>query len=188
VYTPRRTIDDEEQSSLEGLGLAISRLRQGRGETRSAVAERAGLTITTISDLEKAVKEWPKWGTLRRLAKGLEVDLGVLIALALELAPGPAGEVLRRRENEFPSIDILGLSNAAVAGGKGPEGGDLESLTPRERRLTVMAAGGLTNPEIASALDVSRYSVEASLSRVFRKLGIRNRHQIQVTAKSFGEG
>jgi transcriptional regulator with XRE-family HTH domain/DNA-binding CsgD family transcriptional regulator len=179
---PRRPLDEEDVASLEGLGSAVSQLRRGRGDTREAVAKRAGLTGNTITDIEEAKKQWPTWGTLRRLAKGLGVGLDELVALALDLAPGPAGEALRQHELELSSIDVQAMATAALAreepggAGRDPTG----ALPPGERRLAVMAAEGMTNSQIAEALSVSLYSAEASLSRLYRKLGIRNRHQQRI--------
>ena len=51
----------------------------------------------------------------------------------------------------------------------------IEALTPSERRVSEMAAEGLTNREIAQALFVTLRTVEAHLSRAYGKLGIRSR-------------
>lgn len=49
------------------------------------------------------------------------------------------------------------------------------SLTPQELQIARMAAGGLTNKEIAAELKLSPRSVGAHLYRIFPKLGIRKR-------------
>jgi DNA-binding NarL/FixJ family response regulator len=54
----------------------------------------------------------------------------------------------------------------------------LESLTPSERRVAVMAAEGPTNREIAQALFVTPKTVEVHVSNVYRKLGISSRSQL----------
>jgi DNA-binding NarL/FixJ family response regulator len=51
-------------------------------------------------------------------------------------------------------------------------------LTPTELRIAELAAAGSQNKEIAGALFVSVKSVEASLSRVYTKLGIRSRVEL----------
>ena len=51
----------------------------------------------------------------------------------------------------------------------------LEALTPSERRVARMAAGGMSNPEIAQALFVSRKTVETHLGSVYSKLDLRGR-------------
>ena len=51
-------------------------------------------------------------------------------------------------------------------------------LTEGERRVAVLAARGLTNREVAAALFMSPKTVEANLSRAYRKLGIRSRAEL----------
>ena len=53
-----------------------------------------------------------------------------------------------------------------------------DDLTPSERRVTQMAAEGLTNREIAQALFVTEKTVETHLGRAFSKLGVRSRKQL----------
>jgi DNA-binding CsgD family transcriptional regulator len=48
-------------------------------------------------------------------------------------------------------------------------------LTETEARVAKLAAGGMTNPEIVAAAFISRKTVEANLSKVYRKLGVRSR-------------
>jgi DNA-binding CsgD family transcriptional regulator len=54
----------------------------------------------------------------------------------------------------------------------------VEALTASERRIAAMAAGGLSNPEIAQALFVTRKTVEAHLGNAYRKLDIRSRAEL----------
>lgn len=51
-------------------------------------------------------------------------------------------------------------------------------LTPTEQHVAELTASGLTNREVAVALYVSPKTVEAHLSRVYRKLGIRSRAEL----------
>ncbi len=53
-----------------------------------------------------------------------------------------------------------------------------DELTPTEARVAQLAAEGLRNAEIAARLFVTPKTVEATLSRVYRKLAIRSRTEL----------
>lgn len=53
-------------------------------------------------------------------------------------------------------------------------------LTETEQRVAALVAQGLSNPEIAARLFMSRRTVEANLSRVFQKLSVRSRAELAV--------
>jgi DNA-binding CsgD family transcriptional regulator len=55
---------------------------------------------------------------------------------------------------------------------------DPGALTETEARIAELAATGMTNPEIAATVFVSRKTVEANLSRVYAKLGVRSRVEL----------
>jgi DNA-binding NarL/FixJ family response regulator len=52
---------------------------------------------------------------------------------------------------------------------------DRHGLTPRERDVAELVATGLSNREVAARLYVSVRTVEANLSRIYAKLGVRRR-------------
>ena len=60
----------------------------------------------------------------------------------------------------------------------------LAALTACEHRVALLAAGGLTNRQVATELMVSVKAVEWHLSHVYRKLGIRSRTRL---ADSLGD-
>jgi DNA-binding NarL/FixJ family response regulator len=51
-------------------------------------------------------------------------------------------------------------------------------LTPSEQRVAELVASGMTNREVAAAVFISMKTVEANLSRIYRKLGIRSRAEL----------
>src|SRR5207253_673597 len=51
----------------------------------------------------------------------------------------------------------------------------VDSLTPSQRRVADLAASGLSNPQIAQALFVTRNTVETHLRAIFTKLAITSR-------------
>jgi len=60
----------------------------------------------------------------------------------------------------------------------GPRPSGSDELTPTEQQVGELAAAGLTNREIASAVFVSPKTVEANLARIYRKLGIHSRAEL----------
>jgi DNA-binding NarL/FixJ family response regulator len=54
----------------------------------------------------------------------------------------------------------------------------LDALTPIERQAASMAAQGMSNPQIAQALFISRKTVEKRLSEAYRKLDIGSRAEL----------
>ncbi|HEV2633634.1 MAG TPA: AAA family ATPase [Actinocrinis sp.] len=69
-----------------------------------------------------------------------------------------------------------------------PEPAPGPELTPAEERCARLAARGATNREIAAALHLSVKTVEGTLSRTYRKLGVRSRTQLAQLARPLGPG
>jgi DNA-binding CsgD family transcriptional regulator len=55
---------------------------------------------------------------------------------------------------------------------------DSRELTPSEHRIATLAASGLTNTAVATRLSLSPKTVEAHLTRIYRKLGIHSRAEL----------
>jgi DNA-binding CsgD family transcriptional regulator len=60
-------------------------------------------------------------------------------------------------------------------GGRAPSRGE---LTEAERRIAALVAEGRTNREVAAALFITEHTVEAALTRAYRKLGVRSRAEL----------
>lgn len=56
--------------------------------------------------------------------------------------------------------------------------GTIGELTPTEERIARLVAGGLTNREVAATAYVTPKTVEANLSRIYRKLGVASRREL----------
>ena len=61
-------------------------------------------------------------------------------------------------------------------------------LTPSEQRVAVLAASGMKNRDVASALFISPKTVEANLARIYRKLDIGRRAELATALAGLAAG
>lgn len=69
-------------------------------------------------------------------------------------------------------------ARAELAGARPRARAPQDGLTPAEQRVAELAASGMTNRDVAARLFISAKTVEATLARVYRKLGIRSRAEL----------
>src|SRR5215207_9857957 len=80
---------------ISRFGTALRHYRVSAGLSQEGLAERAGLSVRGISDLERGARTYPRLETVRLLADALELsdrDRATLLAAArpeLESAPNP---------------------------------------------------------------------------------------------------
>jgi DNA-binding CsgD family transcriptional regulator len=101
------------------------------------------------------------------------------------------GQLIRRDRSEATAVlrdalatfEELGTrlwadrARAQLAGTRSRDHTDV-SLTAAEQRVAELAASGMTNRNVAAKLFISSKTVEATLARVYRKLGIHSRAQL----------
>lgn len=68
--------------------------------------------------------------------------------------------------------------------GSSPTSDPLQRLTPRERSIVDLVSGGLRNREIGAELGLSEGTVKVYLHNIYEKLGIGNRTELAVLARS----
>jgi len=71
------------------------------------------------------------------------------------------------------------LAHAGIHSGNNARPRSSIDLTDRERDVAVLVARGLTNPEVAAQLYVSRKAVEYHLGNIYAKLGIHSRRELR---------
>ncbi|MFC0623108.1 response regulator transcription factor [Kribbella deserti] len=116
-------------------------------------------------------------------------------ASAFLLKNAPAAEILRAIHTVHegnamlaPEVTRRMIANFALppaqSGDTGPAVFDV--LTERERDVVGAIVQGLSNEEIAAELFLSRATVKTYLSRLFTKLGVRDRTQLVILAYESG--
>ncbi|WP_158965007.1 helix-turn-helix domain-containing protein [Chachezhania sediminis] len=93
------TGDMDAERALSAFGARVRKLRQGKGLTLQQVADRAGMSGSTISKIENSNLS-PTFDGLLKLAKGLEVDLTTL------LDDRPRAEPEREKTPMLGRIDV----------------------------------------------------------------------------------
>ncbi|TWF98315.1 helix-turn-helix transcriptional regulator [Kitasatospora viridis] len=138
--------------ALAGLGQAreaVALLRAAADRQRGDGRQRLELarTLLALGSVERRLRH----------RTGARVALGQAHALCAAAAAAP---LLARVAEELARLD---------------QSADGPLLTATEQRIAGLAADGATNREVAAALFVSVKTVEGTLSRVYRKLGVRSR-------------
>jgi DNA-binding CsgD family transcriptional regulator/tetratricopeptide (TPR) repeat protein len=147
---------------------------------RSIVADYDGELGPALAGLVEALASGGG-DALEAAGEGLaHVGANLLAAEAFVAAAGAhraAG--LRRREtaSERRAADLVARCEGARTPGLTVSAAT-EVLTPREREVATLAAGGARSKDIAERLYVSVRTVENHLQRVYEKLGVRGRAEL----------
>ena len=152
--------------ALTGALRARALLEQARGnlEEASQVAALARKYADGIEHRLEVARTLLVSGVIERRRRHRGVARPMLAA-ALDIFEQSGAEAWARRTRD--EIGRLGTSGAPAPG-----------LTPTERRIADLSAHGLANREVATKLNISPKTVEANLTRIYRKLGIHSRAQL----------
>ena len=126
------------------------------------------IVIVTVSDDDEHLFEAIKSGAEGYLLKGMSEDelertLNAIAAGEPALSRGLAAKILE----EFARL-------SRERPGKGQE---RDGLTPREREVLQLVAGGATNRQVGEALYLSEHTVNFHMKNIFQKLHLHNRAQ-----------
>lgn len=123
------------------------------------------------------------------------------------LRAGASGYVLKERENDelaasirnvlkggapidpFIARRILGLIGEPIANSPAEPEPDIalrHSLSERELAILAQVADGLSDREIAQALNVSRWTIDSHIRHIYNKLAVNSRTQALKVARSHG--
>jgi DNA-binding CsgD family transcriptional regulator/energy-coupling factor transporter ATP-binding protein EcfA2 len=136
---------------------AVGRAKEGAARLASSAERLRALALPV--DL---VRTLIALGAVERRARH-RTAARTALAEALQIAERcGAAPLAARARDELARLD-------ATERGAGPQ------LTPTEARIAQLVGGGATNREVAAELFISVKTVEGTLSRVYRKFGVRSR-------------
>jgi DNA-binding CsgD family transcriptional regulator/tetratricopeptide (TPR) repeat protein len=159
-------------------------LRLGRESVLAVLDRSEALVRAERGDLEGAVAQLTSaQDRLAKLGHGLEEARAAFALAQLRTGrPGPTSydEAARlfRRCRAQPWLRRVDAAAAARPAEPEAVPAVLDGLAAMERQVAALVMEGATNREIAARLFVSVKTVEATLTRVYRKLGIRSRVDI----------
>ncbi len=151
---------------------------------RTVAARSRGLVAAASGDLESALVELTE-AEAEQAALPMPVERGrTLVHL---------GRVHRRRRKKRSALDAFDAASRAfdsagaagwarIARAEGERAGSriagVDELTTTEREVARLAAGGLTNRQVADAMVISPKTVDGALTRVYAKLDIHSRAEL----------
>jgi len=147
-----------------GLARAEALITAAGGEVRTA-AEALAATLKASADHPYPVELARAWHTLAGLERRAHRRAAARAALTEAVTRYAAAEAapwLAAAETELTRLD----------------GGHGNGLSETEWHIVNLVLGGATNREIAKATFLSVKAVEANLTRLYRRLGVRNRRQL----------
>ena len=154
-----------------------ARMRAIAGRCRALVEAARGELGAALASAERAVAELENLPDPFECARGKLVQGAILRRMRRR---GPARTALEEARSIFDEVGAplwtrRAEKELARLGGRAASP---TTLTATEQRVAEMAAAGHTNAEVAAALFLSPKTVEANLSRTFRKLGLRSRREL----------
>ncbi|MFJ9713602.1 response regulator [Streptomyces sp. NPDC101234] len=142
------------------------------------------LVLTTF-DLDEYVHSALRAGAVGFLLKNsLPDQLAQAIRAAADGEAVLAPSVTRRLIDTVTALPAALLPNTPVPTLR--EGGPADLLTERELQVLVLVARGMSNAQIASALDLSEGNVKSRINRILTRLGLENRVQAALLAHEVG--
>jgi DNA-binding NarL/FixJ family response regulator len=178
----------ERGRELADLGAALAcKVILARGERLQGRAlARSREPATARTHLEAALSTFTQLGMSFEAARTRHALSEALREVAPEVAEAEARAALDSFERLGAESDadaaaallrVLGVKAAR----SGPRG-RLGALTKREREVLSLLGEGLSNPEIAERLFLSRKTVEHHVAHVLRKLNVKNRAEAAAEA------
>ena len=135
------------------------------------------IVMLTVSEQDDDVHEALKAGALGYVLKG--VGGAELVRVVRDVATGSS--------YVSPALAARLLKEVGEPSGKATHpSGRLATLTGREREILEHVADGMSNKEVARALDLQEKTVKHYMTNILKKLQVRNRVEAAILAREAG--
>jgi hypothetical protein len=94
-------------------GLKLKQFRTAKKLSLTELAEKAGLSVSYINEIEKG-KKYPKTEKIAALAAALDVSYDKLVSLKLDKQLAPVGEILNSRLLEELPLELFGIDKGKL--------------------------------------------------------------------------
>jgi len=128
------------------------------------------IVMLTMSSADRDVADAMRYGASGYLTKDLSPE-----ALARALRATQTGELVVPRQLAARLLARVLRRGTLGTPGSPAQDSRLDRLTARERDILRLLADGLSDRDIATALTISRRTVESHVGSILRKLDVRNR-------------
>jgi DNA-binding CsgD family transcriptional regulator len=151
--------------------------RAGGARCRGLLEAASGDLALSQSTLQNAVREHEQLRQPFELARTL-LALGIVQRRSKKKRPARASLGLALGSFEELGARLWADRTRVELGRIGGRASSPLDLTPTEQQVAERVAYGQTNQEVAAALFMSVKTVEANLTRTYRKLGLSSRHEL----------
>ncbi|GGB99197.1 DNA-binding response regulator [Marinobacterium zhoushanense] len=134
------------------------------------------VVVFTVSDNEEDVVAALKAGADGYLLKDMEPE-----DLLANLNQAALGKMVI-------SDRLTTLLAQALQNNRSRKGPDIDTLTPREKQIIKLIAGGMSNKIIARKLSITEGTVKVHVKHLLKKLGLKSRVEVAVWAVQEGLG
>ena len=149
-------------------GALLRQHRLERGLSQEALADKAGVSLRGISDLERGARRAPHPATIGRLAAALELDAAARSSLVAAGRRGLRSErTVTVTATPAPAWPALPAALSSFVG-RTEELSEIQGLLASTRLLTLAGAGGIGKTRLA--LEVARRGIEAGTESAFVEL------------------
>jgi DNA-binding NarL/FixJ family response regulator len=169
---------DEAEALVEALELNGDRLDRAwmlavGARCRAMVLAARGDTDAAVQSARRALTEHDRLPMPFERARTL-----LLLGRLLRRDRAASAAAVREALAVFEELGTVIWADRARAELSGARPGPVEGLSPAEQQVAELAASGMTNRDVAAELFISAKTVEATLARIYRKLGIGSRAEL----------